>query len=139
MQTMVPRVNSPAILFIIPFTFPPLPSSRSQVKTCISFASFCADLSPLLSPYRSHSHLIFSIDPRGCEDVDDALSVRELPNGNLELGVHIADVTHFVKPGSLTDLEARNRSTTVYLADRRYDMLPGVLRYDEGFYAQVHV
>ena len=60
--------------------------------------------------------------------MDDALSVRELPNGNLELGVHIADVTHFVKPGSLTDLEARSRSTTVYLADRRYDMLPGVLR-----------
>jgi len=44
-----------------------------------------------------------------------------------ELGVHIADVTHFVKPGSLTDLEARNRSTTVYLADRRYDMLRAFL------------
>ena len=47
---------------------------------------------------------------------------------NYRVGVHIADVTYFVKSGSLTDLEARNRSTTVYLADRRYDMLPGVLR-----------
>lgn len=73
------------------------------------------------------SHLIFSIDPKGCEDVDDTLSVRELANGNLELGVHIADVTHFVKPDSLTDMEAKSRSTTVYLADRRYDMLPGIL------------
>lgn len=56
------------------------------------------------------------------DDVD-----RELANGNLELGVHIADVTHFLKPDSLTDMEAKSRSTTVYLADRRYDMLPGIL------------
>nr|XP_054756295.1 DIS3-like exonuclease 1 [Lytechinus pictus] len=77
-----------------------------------------------------HSHLIFSIDPKGCEDVDDTLSVRELSNGNIELGVHIADVSYFVKEGSLTDLEARLRSTTVYLADRRYDMLPTILSAD---------
>ncbi|XP_026234124.1 DIS3-like exonuclease 1 isoform X1 [Anabas testudineus] len=77
------------------------------------------------------SHLVFSIDPRGCEDVDDTLSVRSLNNGKvLELGVHIADVTHFVKEGSLTDLEARTRATTYYLADRRYDMLPAVLSAD---------
>ena len=55
----------------------------------------------------------------GCEDVDDTLSIRPLTNGNVELGVHIADVTHFLRPGSLTDLEARRRATTVYLADRR--------------------
>lgn len=59
------------------------------------------------------SHLVFSIDPRGCEDVDDTLSVRSLPGGKLlELGVHIADVTHFVTEGSLTDLEARLRLVT---------------------------
>ncbi|CAB4069016.1 DIS3L [Lepeophtheirus salmonis] len=74
-----------------------------------------------------HSHFIMSIDPQGCEDVDDALSIRTLKNGNLELGVHIADVTYFVKSGSLTDKEASQRATTVYLADRRYDMLPSVL------------
>ena len=72
--------------------------------------------------------LIMSIDPKGCEDVDDAISIRRLPNGGpIELGVHIADVTHFVPVDSLTDLEARKRATTVYLADRRYDMLPRVL------------
>lgn len=55
------------------------------------------------------THLVFSIDPKGCEDVDDTLSVRALANGNLELGVHIADVTHFVPVNSYTDLEARAR------------------------------
>uniref|UniRef100_A0A8D2LTA2 DIS3-like exonuclease 1 n=1 Tax=Varanus komodoensis TaxID=61221 RepID=A0A8D2LTA2_VARKO len=73
------------------------------------------------------SHLVFSIDPKGCEDVDDALSIRMLPNGNLELGIHIADVTHFVAANSHTDIEARSRATTYYLADRRYDMLPAIL------------
>lgn len=56
-----------------------------------------------------NTHLVFSIDPKDCEDVDDALSVRKLANENLELGVHIADVTHFVKLNSYTDLEARSR------------------------------
>lgn len=73
---------------------------------------------------------MFSIDPRGCEDVDDTLSVRALDNGNLELGVHIADVTHFVAPHSYIDIEARSRATTYYLADRRYDMLPSILSAD---------
>lgn len=56
------------------------------------------------------THMVFSVDPKGCEDVDDTMSVRSLAGGTLlELGVHIADVTHFVKEGSLTDLEARSR------------------------------
>ncbi|XP_039074739.1 DIS3-like exonuclease 1 isoform X5 [Hyaena hyaena] len=76
------------------------------------------------------THLVFSIDPKGCEDVDDTLSVRTLNNGNLELGVHIADVTHFVAPNSYIDIEARTRATTYYLADRRYDMLPSILSAD---------
>ncbi|XP_022099659.1 DIS3-like exonuclease 1 isoform X2 [Acanthaster planci] len=77
------------------------------------------------------THLIFSVDPKGCEDVDDTLSVRELKNGKvLELGVHIADVSHFVQPNSLTDLEAKQRSATVYLADRCYNMLPSILSAD---------
>ncbi|XP_036049514.1 DIS3-like exonuclease 1 [Onychomys torridus] len=77
-----------------------------------------------------NTHLVFSIDPKGCEDVDDTLSVRTLTNGNLELGVHIADVTHFVAPNSYSDVEARTRATTYYLADRRYDMLPSILSAD---------
>ncbi|KAM5292142.1 DIS3-like exonuclease 1 isoform 2-T2 [Ctenodactylus gundi] len=76
------------------------------------------------------THLVFSIDPKGCEDVDDALSIRALSCGDLELGVHIADVTHFVAPNSCIDVEARARATTYYLADRRYDMLPSVLSAD---------
>ncbi|GAB6028226.1 DIS3 mitotic control [Chamberlinius hualienensis] len=74
-----------------------------------------------------NSHLICSIDPKGCEDVDDALSIRVLSEDLIELGVHIADVTNYVLPNSCTDLEARARATSVYLAERRYDMLPLVL------------
>ncbi|KAG2213959.1 hypothetical protein INT47_001229 [Mucor saturninus] len=70
---------------------------------------------------------VFSIDPPNCQDIDDALSVKELADGKIELGVHIADVSYFVKEDSMTDLEARSRGTTVYLADRRFDMLPSVL------------
>lgn len=82
---------------------------------------------------RAEGALVFSIDPPGCQDVDDTLSVRWIDKGNgrrLELGVHIADVTHFVKAGGNLDAEARRRSTSVYLADRRYDMLPGILSGD---------
>ncbi|KAK2197440.1 bifunctional Ribonuclease II-R/Nucleic acid-binding [Babesia duncani] len=73
------------------------------------------------------NHLIFSIDPPGCKDIDDALGFRRLPNGNLEFSVHIADVTHFVRPNSALDQEASQRCTTVYLVDRRTDMLPSLL------------
>ena len=74
-----------------------------------------------------HSHIVMSIDPPGCVDIDDALSLKSLPNGRLELGVHIADVTHYVPEHSGLDREARARSTTVYLVDRRLDMLPALL------------
>jgi len=71
--------------------------------------------------------LICSIDPIGCQDIDDALHARPLPNGNFEVGVHIADVSHFVKPGNAMDTEASIRGTTVYLVDKRIDMLPMLL------------
>eukprot|EP01119_Soliformovum_irregulare_P018505 TRINITY_DN5697_c0_g2_i1.p1 TRINITY_DN5697_c0_g2~~TRINITY_DN5697_c0_g2_i1.p1 ORF type:complete len:755 (+),score=330.95 TRINITY_DN5697_c0_g2_i1:163-2265(+) len=70
---------------------------------------------------------IFSIDPLGSQDVDDALGVTKLPNGNIQVGVHIADVTYFIQPGSPLDTEAALRSTTVYLSDRKFDMFPGRL------------
>ncbi|CAG9321051.1 unnamed protein product [Blepharisma stoltei] len=70
---------------------------------------------------------VASVDPPGCKDIDDALHCKVLPNGNLEVGVHIADVTHFVLPESALDLEASERCTTVYLVERRTDMLPGIL------------
>ena len=68
--------------------------------------------------------LTFTIDPEDAKDFDDALSVRKLENGNLEVGVHIADVTHYLKPGSPMDKEAFARSTSVYLVDRCNPMLP---------------
>lgn len=69
----------------------------------------------------------FTIDPADAKDFDDALSVRTLPGGKIEVGVHIADVSFFVKPGNAIDAEARARATSVYLVDRTIPMLPHVL------------
>lgn len=66
----------------------------------------------------------FTIDPRDAKDFDDALSLRRLENGLWEVGVHIADVTHYVRPGSIIEKEARQRATSVYLVDRTIPMLP---------------
>ncbi len=68
--------------------------------------------------------LTFTIDPADAKDFDDALSFRRLENGNYEVGVHIADVTHYVKLGDIVDEEARKRGTSVYLVDRTVPMLP---------------
>ena len=73
------------------------------------------------------SMLTFTIDPRDAKDFDDALSFKKLPNGNFEIGVHIADVSHYVQPGTILDEEAYNRATSVYLVDRVVPMLPEVL------------
>ncbi len=66
----------------------------------------------------------FTIDPADAKDFDDALSIKSLPNGNFEIGVHIADVSYYVTPGSVVDKEARERGTSVYLVDRTVPMLP---------------
>jgi len=71
--------------------------------------------------------LTFTIDPVDAKDFDDALSIQKLDNGLWEIGVHIADVTHFLKPGSILDDEAVERATSVYLVDRVIPMLPEVL------------
>ncbi len=68
--------------------------------------------------------LTFTIDPKDAKDFDDALSIRNLPNGHYEVGVHIADVTHYVHPETALDKEAFKRATSVYLVDRVVPMLP---------------
>ncbi|MEL6975968.1 MAG: ribonuclease R [Bacteroidota bacterium] len=71
--------------------------------------------------------LTFTIDPKDAKDFDDALSFKTLENGNYEIGIHIADVSHYVKPGTVLDDEAYERATSVYLVDRVVPMLPEVL------------
>eukprot|EP00884_Botryococcus_braunii_P014654 jgi/Botrbrau1/2318/Bobra.39_1s0007.1 len=97
---------------------PPLPWSVTQ-----------ADLD---DPHREDlRHLpVCSVDPPGCRDIDDALHFIPLPNGNVQVGVHIADVTHFLRPGTPLDHEAASRATTTYLVERRIDMLPKPLTED---------
>ncbi len=72
----------------------------------------------------------FTIDPVRARDFDDALSLRELPNGRYEIGVHIADVSFYVRPGTTLDYEAQTRATSIYLVNRVLPMLPPVLADD---------
>ncbi|OGI63736.1 ribonuclease R [Candidatus Nomurabacteria bacterium RIFCSPLOWO2_01_FULL_41_21] len=74
--------------------------------------------------------LTFTIDPSDAKDFDDAISFKKINGGLFEIGIHIADVTHYVKKGGAIDLEARERGTSVYLVDRTIPMLPEVLSND---------
>tara|TARA_B100000524_G_scaffold260752_1_gene141899 strand:- start:281 stop:3166 length:2886 start_codon:yes stop_codon:yes gene_type:complete len=74
--------------------------------------------------------LVCSVDPPGCVDIDDALHARDIGDGLFEVGVHIADVGHFIKAGTPIDVEAALRGTTVYLVNRRIDMVPKRLGED---------
>ena len=85
-----------------------------------------ADITPEIIAQRKDFRDIttFTIDPKDAKDFDDALSIRKLENGLWEVGVHIADVTHYVTPGSIIDKEAEQRATSIYLVDRTIPMLP---------------
>jgi ribonuclease R len=74
--------------------------------------------------------LTFTIDPDTAKDFDDAISYKKLPEGGMEIGIHIADVTHFVRPGKPLDREAYKRATSVYMVDRTVPMLPPQLSED---------
>ncbi|MFH4974380.1 hypothetical protein AB6A40_001089 [Gnathostoma spinigerum] len=95
----------------------------------------CLPSIPWIPPEEPHRkdlrHLtICSVDPPGCTDIDDALHCRKISEEHYEVGVHIADVTHFLRPNTAMDSEAAERGTTVYLCDRRIDMLPELLSSD---------
>jgi protein SSD1 len=67
---------------------------------------------------------VFSVDPEGAKDLDDALSAKLNEDGTYDIGVHIADVSYFVKPNNALDRDARKRATSVYLIQRSVPMLP---------------
>ncbi|MFT5184814.1 MAG: ribonuclease R, partial [Flavobacteriales bacterium] len=107
--------------FGLPYDFPPeVEHAATQIPTEITKADekVRRDMRKVLT---------FTIDPHDAKDFDDALSIQKLKNGNWEIGVHIADVSHYVKPGSIIEEEAVQRATSVYLVDRTIPMLPEVL------------
>jgi len=104
--------------FELPVRFPP----KVEKET----AEISSDIRPedLKNRLDLRDNLIFTIDPDDAKDFDDAVSLEVLPNSNYSLGVHIADVSHFVESGSAVDGEALKRGTSVYLVDRVIPMLP---------------
>nr|CAB3502140.1 unnamed protein product [Digitaria exilis] len=104
----------------------------TQVLACLPPLPWTLSSEDLANPNRQDlRHVrVFSVDPPGCRDIDDALHCTLLPNGNFEVGVHIADVTNFVHPGTPLDEEAAQRGTSVYLVGQRIDMLPKPLTED---------
>ncbi|KAK9013098.1 hypothetical protein V6N11_041119 [Hibiscus sabdariffa] len=104
----------------------------SQVLACLPPLPWSVSNEDVTNSIRLdlRSLCVFSVDPPGCKDIDDALHCTSLPNGNYEVGVHIADVTNFVHPGTPLDDEASQRGTSVYLVERRIDMLPKPLTED---------
>lgn len=108
----------------------PFAPFNPQVLACLPVEgdAWIVDDQAHLHNRKDFRHLdVCSIDPPGCTDIDDALHAVQLPNGNYQVGVHIADVSHFVKENTAMDLEASRRGTTVYLVDKRIDMLPALL------------
>ncbi|OMJ21598.1 DIS3-like exonuclease 2 [Smittium culicis] len=93
-------------------------------------ANYSIPNSEILSRVDLRNELIFTIDPPSAKDLDDALSIRKLDDGNYLLGVHIADASFFVKPGSKLDTAAKISATTVYLVNRNIPMIPRILSAD---------
>lgn len=104
--------------FGLPYKYPaPVEKAADKISDAIEQEEIARreDFRPVLT---------FTIDPKDAKDFDDALSARRLDNGNWEIGVHIADVTHYVNPDGMIDKEAQSRATSVYLVDRTIPMLP---------------
>lgn len=108
----------------LPYKFPPeVEKAAMAIKRNVSAEE--------LKKRRDFRHILtFTIDPKDAKDFDDALSFEVLPNGRFEIGVHIADVSHYVTPHSALDEEAFKRGTSIYLVDRVVPMLPETLSND---------
>ncbi len=118
------EIHSIMAEFGLPFEFPPKVLKASEsIESSISKEE-------LKKRRDFRDVLTFTIDPEDAKDFDDALSYQELDNGNIELGVHIADVTHYLEEDSVLDKEAISRATSVYLVDRTIPMLPERLSND---------
>ena len=101
----------------------PLEFSKEALDE-LAYISDTADEEEIFKRKDCRDILTFTIDPVDAKDFDDAISIRKLKNDNYEIGVHIADVSHFVKPGTALDANAYERATSVYLPDRVNPMLP---------------
>ncbi len=112
------EIHSIMAEFNLPFEFPKgVESQAKRIKDDITEEE--------ISKRRDFRRITtFTIDPADAKDFDDALSIELLENGNYEIGVHIADVSHYIKPGTMLDKEAIERATSVYLVDRTIPMLP---------------
>lgn len=112
------EIHSIMAEFGLPFTFPERVSQLAdEVKDGVTEKE-------VLARRDFRDILTFTIDPHDAKDFDDALSIKKLSNGNIEVGVHIADVTHYIQPNTLLEEEAQERATSVYLVDRTIPMLP---------------
>ena len=104
--------------FGLPYTYP------QEVENAANEISDVIDAEEIARRRDMRDVVTFTIDPRDAKDFDDALSIRKLESNLWEVGVHIADVTHYVTPDSIIDKEAYKRATSVYLVDRTVPMLP---------------
>jgi ribonuclease R len=112
------EMNAILIEYGFPLAFPPdVEAEAEQIPVKITAKE-------IASRRDFRTATTFTIDPADAKDFDDALSIFELPNGNYEIGIHIADVSHYVVPGSMLDDEGMDRATSVYLVDRVIPMLP---------------
>ena len=114
----------------LPLEFPPEVEQEAQRFIPSAKSKVGLDKKEIAKRRDMRDVLTMTIDPSDAKDFDDALSLQKLKNGNIEVGIHIADVSYYVKPGSAIDDEAISRATSVYLVDRTIPMLPEVLSND---------
>ena len=115
------EIHSILLEYGLPFEFP------EEVEKDAETLSFDITEEEIAKRRDMRADLTFTIDPKDAKDFDDALSFTKLENGNYEIGIHIADVSHYLQPKTILDDEAYSRATSVYLVDRVVPMLPEVL------------